>query len=376
MSTTPAPATRSPAAKPPPTPMQFAREVAKLGVDATTAYERPDLCERIQLAIDRLDRPDTIICVTGEFKKGKSALVNSLIGEALCPVDDDLATSAITVLRYSDEPAITVRRHEDGETVVEPIERAEIPQFVTEEGNPENSRNVEFVELQIRNGLLARGVTLVDTPGSGTLASGYGSATLAFLQSADALLFVTDCSQELIEPEVEYLKAAAERCSTVLVVMTKIDLYPEWRRIVEINSGHLERAGIGAQILPVSSTLRTAALEERDRSLNDESGYPLLLETLRTEILEQAGKRAAVEALKATRVAADQMMTSYQSELTILADPESAEEEISRLEDAKDRLNALRGAGSRWATVMNDGFAVLTSNVDYQFRSTMRGILA
>lgn len=355
--------------------MQFAREVAKLGVDATTAYERLDLRERIVRAIERMDRPDTIICVTGEFKKGKSALVNGLIGEQLCPVDDDLATSAITILRYAEEPSITVRRHEDGETLVEPLAPEQIADFVTERGNPENSRNVEFVELRLHNGFLARGITLVDTPGSGTLASGYGAATLAFLQSADALIFVTDCSQEFIEPEIAYLREAAARCATLLIAMTKIDLYPEWRRIVALNAGHLKRAGIEAQIVPVSSTLRQLALEEHDRSLNEESGFPALLEALRVGILEQAGKRAALEALSATRAAAEQMIVGYEAELAIINDPQSAAEELARLEDARERLNALRGAGSRWATVMNDGFAVLTSNVDYQFRSTMRGIL-
>jgi GTPase SAR1 family protein len=386
MSTAAEPArTSKPTEQAGPTPLQFARDVSRLGVDAATAYERLDLLERIQKALDKLDRPDTIVCITGEFKKGKSALVNGLTGESYCPVHDDLATSAITILRHAEEPVITVRRHVEGEavsdsrTIVEEIQRNDVAEYVTERGNPENSRNVEFVELKVRNGLLARGVTLVDTPGSGTLASGYGAATLAFLQSADALIFVSDCSQEFIEPEIEYLKAAAERCATVLVAMTKIDLYPEWRRIVEINRGHLERAGIEAPILPVSSTLRRIALSEPGapwaRELNEESGYPALLETLRTEILDQAGKRAALNALEATRAAAQQMAAAYQSELAILADSERAAEELAKLEDAKEKLNALRGAGSRWATVMNDGFAVLTSNVDYQFRSTMRGIL-
>ena len=94
--------------------MKFARDVVKLGVDAATAYERPDLQERVQLTLDRLERPDTIVAITGEFKKGKSALVNGLIGDNYSPVDDDLATSAITILRFSEEPSITVRRHEEG----------------------------------------------------------------------------------------------------------------------------------------------------------------------------------------------------------------------------------------------------------------------
>jgi GTPase SAR1 family protein len=378
MSTTSKPPTPPQPAQPrpaTPSPQTFARDVVKLGVDAATAYERPDLQSRLQLALDRLERPDTIVGITGEFKKGKSALVNGLLGEEYSPVDDDLATSAITILRFAEKPSITVRRHEEGETLVEPITRDQIADFATEAGNPENCRNVEFVEIQTRNGLLSRGITLVDTPGSGTLASGYGAATLAFLQTADALIFVTDCSQEFIEPEIEYLQAATERCATVLIAMTKIDLYPQWRRIVEINEGHLERAGIEATIIPISSTLRKIALAERDRQLNEESGFPALLETLRSEILEQSGSRAARDALWSTRESVDQMVTAYESELAILNDPESAAGELERLEEAKESLNALRGAGSRWATVMNDGFAVLTSNVDYQFRSTMRGIL-
>lgn len=356
-------------------PLRFAREVARLGVDASVAYERPDLEARIRAALERLDRPDTIVCITGEFKKGKSSLVNALLGEALCPVDDDLATSAITVVRAGDEPSATVRRHEQSETIVEPVELADISEFVTERGNPENHKRVEFVEVSSPNRLLAHGVTLVDTPGSGTLASGYGSATLAFLQSADAVVFVTDASQEFNAPEIEYLQAAAERCSVVLVVMSKIDLYPEWRRILELDRRHLAEAGIDVSIYPVSAALRDLALIRRDRQLNEESGIPQFLEALRRDVIEQASRRAALEALKATLDTAEQLSSSYRSEIAVLEDPERAAETLRQMEEARERLSHLRGAGSRWSTMLNDGFAAITSSVDYQFRSTIRSIL-
>lgn len=356
-------------------PLHFARDVAKLGVDACVAYERPDFEARIRAALERLDRPDTIVCVTGEFKKGKSSLVNALLGEPLCPVDDDLATSAITVVRAGKERSALVRRHEQGEAINEQIEIADIAEFVTERGNPENTKRVEFVEVSSPNRLLAHGVTLVDTPGSGTLASGYGAATLAFLQSADGVVFVTDASQEFNAPEIEYLQAAAERCGVILIVMTKIDLYPEWRRILELNRQHLAEAGIEAPIYPVSAALRDIALLERDRQLNEESGIPHLLEALRRNVMDQARRRAAVEALRATREAAEQLIGSYQSEIGVLEDPERAAETLQRMEEARERLGHLRGAGSRWSTMLNDGFATITSSVDYQFRATIRSIL-
>ena len=60
----------------------------------------PNGCRQQQA---RLRRPATVVCVVGEFKQGKSSLVNALLGQAVCPVDDDLATSAITLVRYAAE---------------------------------------------------------------------------------------------------------------------------------------------------------------------------------------------------------------------------------------------------------------------------------
>ncbi len=73
--------------------------------------ERPDLVGRVTAAAARLQRPSTIVAVVGEFKQGKSSLVNGLLGQPVCPVDDDLATSAITLVRYGEQPGAVVRRN-------------------------------------------------------------------------------------------------------------------------------------------------------------------------------------------------------------------------------------------------------------------------
>ena len=74
----------------------------------------------------RAARTDTVVCVVGEFKKGKSALINALLGTPVCPVDDDFATMAVTVVSYADQPGASVRRREDGELVIEAIPADEI----------------------------------------------------------------------------------------------------------------------------------------------------------------------------------------------------------------------------------------------------------
>ena len=114
----------------------------------------------------RWDGP-TIVCVVGEFKQGKSSLVNALIGADLCPVDDDMATSVLTLVHHGETPSITVRRSEAGEPKVETIDPSTIRDWVTEAGNPGNERGVERIDIAAPSPFLAEGVAIVDTPGAG-----------------------------------------------------------------------------------------------------------------------------------------------------------------------------------------------------------------
>lgn len=354
---------------------ELVRDLIRLGLEAGVAYQRPDLEQRLRGAQERVTRTETVICVAGEFKQGKSSLINALIGEQVSPVDADLATSTLLSLRYGQPPQVTVRRKLAGSVVTDDIDRAQLMEYASERGNPDNERQVELVEVTVPNAFLEHGIVLVDTPGAGSLSGGYAAATLAFLPMADGLLFVTDASAELSAPEVEYLLQARERCPTVIVAVTKTDLYPEWRRIVALNQGHLARAGVDAPVLPVSSLLRTIALERKDRAMNQESGMPALLKSIKSEMLERAEDNAQRDGLRVVAAAAAQMSAGFQAEYDLLQSDADTGEALGGLELARERLNHLRSQGARWSTVLNDGFAVLTSDVDYHFRSTMRTLL-
>src|SRR3954468_22001682 len=130
---------------------------------------RNDLVERVTAAGARLKRPSTIVCVVGEFKQGKSSLVNALLGADVCPVDDDLATSAITLVRYADQPSAVVRRKENDEHVAQQVPVNELSQWCSERGNPGNAKGVERVELALPSAMLKQGLMIVDTPGMGGL---------------------------------------------------------------------------------------------------------------------------------------------------------------------------------------------------------------
>jgi hypothetical protein len=352
--------------------------------------ERPDLAERVSAAAARLRRPATVVCVVGEFKQGKSSLVNALLGQSLCPVDDDLATSAITLVRYAEESAALVRRRvprsgqsgtgspddsRGSDVVVEQVPVAELHQWVSEAGNPGNHRAVDRVEITTPSALLRGGLVIVDTPGMGGLGAGHAAATLGFLPFADGLLFVSDASAELSAPEIEFLQRARELCPTVMFALTKIDLYPEWRRILDINAGHLARAGISdVTIVGVSSSLRLEALRRKDRDLNESSRVPELVRHLSSDVVEPAKATAAERSTREAAAALEQVGAGLRAEAAFLADPEQAAAGLAALEAAKQRLEFLRGPGAKWSLLVNDRVADLSNQVNHHFRSGFRAI--
>jgi hypothetical protein len=336
---------------------------------ATEAYGRSDLTSRLDRSRDRLGQPDIQALVVGEFKQGKSTLVNALLNVPLCPVSDEVATVVPTILRHGDEPAAEVAT--DAER--HPIELDQIATWASEHGNAENSRSIRAVEIRVPRRLLSSGLALVDTPGVGGLHSVYGAATMAALGTAEVVVFVTDASQELSAVELEVLRTATERCPTVVCVLTKTDLYPAWRRIAELDRGHLAAAGLGGiEVLPVSSLLRQQASEQGSRELNDESGYPALLRFLNESVIGRAQQVAVRTAVSSAVFVLDQLEATFAAERSVLVDPARAQPLVDELERAKGRAEELRTRSARWQQTLSDGSQDLASEIDHDLRGRLR----
>jgi hypothetical protein len=351
-------------------------ELVDLALKATTAYKRPDLGERLTHTRKRLVDPDVRVLIVGEFKQGKSQLVNALVNAPVCPVDDDIATSVPTVVKYAKKTTAAVIR-DLGEDVAP--ERSEVPadklaDYVSESGNPDNKSRISYVEVGIPRKLLATGLALVDTPGVGGLGSAHGAATMSALPSADAVLLVSDASQEYTEPEMQFLQAALKLCPNVACVLTKTDLYPHWRKIKELDEGHLGRAGVAAEILPVSSTLRLLSAKNQDMELFKETGFKELLEFLVNRVVARADdldRRAASQDVLAV---AEQLNTGMKAELAAQEDPTKAAALVDQLSRAKARADDLKQRSARWQITLNDGVADLQSDIDYDLRDRLRTI--
>ena len=358
-------------------------QLVELACKATTAYQRPDLGARLRQTQRRLADPSVRVLAVGEFKQGKSQLVNALVSAEVCPVDDDIATAVPTVVRYAEKASATMVREasDDGVNGNEPrpAQRDEIPitelaEYVSEAGNPGNRQRLTYVEVGLPRKVLAEGLVLIDTPGVGGLGSAHGAATMASLTGADAVLLVSDASQEYTKAELDFLAAAMRLCPNVAGVLTKTDLYPHWRRIAEIDRAHLRAAGVRAELFEVSSTLRLQAVRAKDTSLNEESGYPPLVTYLREKVVGRADLLDRRSTSQDVLGVCEQLSTTMNAELTAQQNPEQVQALVAELERAKSSAAALKDRSARWQITLNDGVADLTADIDYDLRDRMRQI--
>jgi hypothetical protein len=352
--------------------------VVGLARAATEAYARPDLRARVDAAHERLVDPAFRVFVVGEFKQGKSSLVNALVGTAVCAVDDDVATSVPTTVSYGPSPeAKLVPASTDIAAPGAPPDMTTVEDaraWATEGHNPANRARLRGVEMSVPADVLAGGLSLVDTPGAGGLGASHTASTIAALPSAGAVLFLTDASQELTEPEAQFLRTVTALCPNVACVLTKIDAYAHWRTIRERDLAHLHALGLDVELVPVSAALHDEAVALGDRQLDDESGVPGLVAYLRMLLADAERLRARAAAADAQWVT-DQLLVQFGAERAALADPERAKPLIAALEAAKERAERLRSEASRWQQTLADGMGDLGAEVDRQLRTRTRDVL-
>ncbi len=203
----------------------------------------------------------------------------------------------------------------------------------------------------------------------------HAAATLAFLPVADALIFVTDASAELTRPELEFLASAVDAGPMILVALTKIDMYPEWRRILAIDERRLREIELGVRPFAVSATLRGWARDPGDAVLERDSGFPALTEAILGDITRRARSAAVEGGFREIRTALDLLREPLILERQAAEAPDAAARLAADLTEVRDRLAALGEAGSHWSVRLDDEFAALRERVEFTFAGRMRQIL-
>ena len=336
--------------------------------------DRADLAARLEAARERITDPAIRVVIAGQLKQGKSQLLNSLLNMPVARVGDDESTVLVTVVAHAAEPAarlVVADGRGSGESIDIPIDdlRNDLRRDPRAAG-----RRVLRLEVDAPSPLLTGGLTFIDTPGVGGQGQPHLSATLGLLPDADAVLFVSDASQEFTAPEMRFLQQAVEICPVAATIVTKTDLYPHWRQVVDADTAHLRRAGLDLPVLPVSSLLRSHAIQTSDTELNEESNFPAIVSFLSGKVLSRESDRVRDQVVSEICSAAEHLNLSVGSELSALNDPLQAGRLTANLERRKDEAQDALAQTALWQQVLGDGFADLTADVDHDLRARLRAI--
>ena len=254
-------------------------------------YGKKSIVSEIDKAITTTEDSATVL-FCGEFKRGKSSLVNAIIGTELCPTDIGIATSVVTTIKYGAVKK-AVRYYgnllENVDALKsEEIEWDDIDKYTM--GDVLEIDNTILVELSYPSPFLKNGITIIDTPGIGGLDPRHAILTHMALPKADVIVFVTDAGEPLTQSELEFYESKVLSCGKQNVVLVnKSDILTADTLATHVSNTKLQLAKLGGpEVIPVSAKCWElySKLEEND----------FLLSSNKDAVL--AGITSAVETFK------------------------------------------------------------------------------
>lgn len=222
-----------------------------------------ELRPTLDMILSRLESPEYEIAFFGRVSSGKSSLLNYLLGSNVLPVGVLPVTAVVTRLRRAERAGLVVR-FEASQPAAVAIDQ--IAQFVTEEGNPDNRRRVVDVEVQLPSPRLQQGVTFIDTPGVGSLATFGAAQTKAYLPRCDLGVLLVDAGASLNQEDLAILEGFHEAAVPAMVLVSKSDLLSDHdrHRVMHYVARHIREAlGCDLPVDAASTRDPDAGLTER-----------------------------------------------------------------------------------------------------------------
>lgn len=163
------------------------------------------------------------VAVIGEFKRGKSSLINALIGSKILPTDILPMTASVTRVRYGENKKITVH-YKSGEYEEKTIE--ELINYATKfDAEKENiSKDIREVEVNFPSVLCKNNIEFLDTPGMNDDEK-MSEITLGVLGDIDAAIMVISAESPLSITEQDLIikMIGKHGIRHIVFVVTRID---------------------------------------------------------------------------------------------------------------------------------------------------------
>jgi len=303
----------------------------------------------IEAILDRAEEKTFEIAVFGRVSSGKSSLLNAILGTEVLPVGVTPITAVPTRIRSGNSPRAIVSI---AERPAIGVEISRVAEFATEQQNPGNAKHVTRIVLELPAERLKDGVTFVDTPGLGSLATTGAAETLAYLPRCDLGVVLIDAGSTLTPDDLQTIQTLQEATIPVTILLSKADLLAasEIERVVQYVGQHIASdCRLETAVHPVS------VLESHRYLLDRWFGEDILPLFARSQELKAASLRRKIGALRESIILALRSRLRLTDKQRTLAEPRvrgveaqlrqaTGKLEETRTESEKDLDNVARAS--------------------------------
>jgi len=314
--------------------------------ELATASDATDLATEVASLAARVRDGLYYVACVGQFKRGKSSLLNALVGRAVLPVGVVPVTAVVTVVRHGEQEGARVRFAAGAWRAI-PV--ADVASYVTEDQNPGNTTGVAAIEVFVSHPLLATGMCLVDTPGIGSVFLANTETTRAFVPHVDAALVVLGCDPPISADELELVADIARQCPDLLFALSKADKLSDVERR---EAGDFTRRVLADRLGRDELALFEVSATERLEGVGPPRGWPGLTGAL-AALARQSGSelvRAAED--RGFALLADRLQRRLDEESGALLRP---------VAESERRIEALRACVADAERALNDLGYLLTA---------------
>jgi small GTP-binding protein len=224
----------------------------------------------------RLAEDRFTLAIVGRFSRGKTSLMNAILGMDRLPTGILPLTSVITQISYGSEEKVVLYYY--GTSLFMDIPLNKLADYITERGNPGNQRGIRVAEVQLPAEFLRRGFTFVDTPGLNSPIAANTRTTQAYLPEADAFILVGSYESPLTDEEASIASLALSAQRRLFVVLNKQDLVDTQTRahMQKLVAERLQELGASGNvpIFSVSALQGLKAKQTGNEIALAESGFP------------------------------------------------------------------------------------------------------
>jgi GTP-binding protein EngB required for normal cell division len=186
-----------------------------------TAHGLVEFRNAVAMLLERMENGKFEIGVFGRVSSGKSSLLNHLLGGDYLPVGVTPVTAVPTRISFGKNPQALI---EFADSRPQVVRLSGLAEFATEQKNPGNTKHVSRIRLEVPAPKLSEGITFVDTPGLGSLATRGAEETVAYLPRCDLGIVLVDAASTLTHEDLKVVHAIYRAGATAMVLVSKADL--------------------------------------------------------------------------------------------------------------------------------------------------------